>query len=183
LLLDIQNFFMQYSVPQFIDVQDKIIGPMTITQFLYILAGAGTLFVYWLLAPSIQVFLIPAVPTLGLFAALAFAKVNGRNFSAFLWSAIQYVLRPKIRLWRREFQVREVKTDLRSGKKETAAEEVIGKRVSTSRLRHLSQVLDNEHQAMLEMAEAEAAPAEKRDSRGQTAQDREKKLGELLGKR
>ncbi len=173
---------MQYSVPQFIDVQDKIIGPMTITQFLYILAGAGTLFVFWIISPSIQVFLIPAVPTLGLFAALAFAKVNGRQFSSFLKSAIHFVLRPKVRLWRREFEIRDVRTDLRSAKAPTPAETVVGKHVSDSRLRHLSIVLDNEHEAIEEMSEAEVAE-EKRDAMGMTAEEREKKLGELLGKK
>lgn len=173
---------MQYSVPQFIDVQDKIIGPLTGTQFLYILGGVGTLFVFWTISPSIQVFLIPAVPTLGLFAALAFAKINGRQFSAFLWSAIQYVIRPKIRLWRREFAVREVRTDLRSGSAAPKKEAIVGQRVTASRLRQLSHVLDNEEAAMEEMAEEETAE-EKRDASGMTAEEREKKLGELLGKR
>lgn len=173
---------MQYSVPQFIDVQDKIIGPLTITQFLYILGGAGTLFIYWILAPSIQVFLIPAVPTLALFAALAFAKVNGRQFSTFLGSAIKYVLRPKMRLWRRESVVREVKTDVHTAKKNEEKEVEVGKRVSPSRLRHLSLVLDNERAAIQEISESEATE-EKRDAAGLTAQEREKRLGELLGKR
>lgn len=173
---------MQYSVPQFIDVQDKIIGPLTVTQFLYILGGVGTLFIFWIIAPSIQIFLIPAVPTIGLFAALAFAKFNGRQFSAFLWSAIQYVIRPKIRWWRREFAVREVRTDLRSAKKAAPKEALVGKRVSVSHLRHLAHVLDNEQEAMSELAETEEV-AEPRDAEGLTAEEREKKLGELLGKR
>lgn len=173
---------MQYSVPQFIDVQDKIIGPLTVTQFLYIIGGVATLFVFWIISPSIQIFLIPAVPTIALFASLAFAKFNGRQFSAFLWSAIQYVLRPRIRLWRREFEVRDVRTDLRSTKTAAPKEAAVGQRVATSRLRQLSHILDNEHEAMVEMAEAEIVE-EKRDAEGRTAEEREKKLGELLGKR
>ncbi len=173
---------MQYSVPQFIDVQDKIIGPVTITQFLYILGGVGALFVFWIISPSIQVFLIPAIPTIALFAALAFAKFNGRQFSAFLWSAIQYVVRPRIRLWRREFEVREVRTDLRAAKPTPKAEAIVGQKVSTGRLRHLAIVLDNESEEMEELSEAEVVE-EKRDAEGLTAAEREKKLGELLGKR
>lgn len=173
---------MQYSVPQFIDVQDKIIGPLTVTQFLYILGGVAALFVLWIISPSIQVFLIPAVPTLGLFAALAFAKFNGRQFSSFLWSAIHYVVRPRVRLWRREFAVREVRTDLRAAKTAPKKEAAVGQKVSTSRLRNLAIVLDNESEKVEEMSEAEAAE-EKRDAEGRTAEEREKKLGELLGKK
>ena len=39
---------MQFNVPQFIDIEDKIIGPLTLKQFLFLVAGAGLLFVLWL---------------------------------------------------------------------------------------------------------------------------------------
>ena len=32
---------MMFSVPQFIDVEDKIIGPLTLKQFIYLAGGAG----------------------------------------------------------------------------------------------------------------------------------------------
>jgi hypothetical protein len=173
---------MQYSVPQFIDVQDKIIGPLTVRQFLYILGGVGALFVIWVVAPSIEVFLVPAIPVLGFFAALAFAKVNGRPFTVFLFSMVQYTIRPRVRLWRREFEVSDVRTDVHHRAPRKKATEVVGRHVSQSSLHQLAQLLDNEREALAKMAEEEKLE-EPRDAAGMTAEEREKRLQELLGRR
>jgi len=92
---------MQFNVPQFIEVEDKIIGPLTLKQFLYIGGGAGLLFMLWFflkLAP----FLIIAIPVVVICGALAFYKVNGRPFIAFLGSWIKYLRKPRLYLWRRK---------------------------------------------------------------------------------
>ena len=172
---------MQYSVPQFIDVQDKVIGPLTVKQFLYLLGGAGTLLILWTVAPSIEVFLIPAIPVLGLFAALAFFKVNGRPFTAFLMSAWQYLIRPRVLTWRREFQENTIKTDVKdeSKKKSVDKDPKIGQHVSESKLRQLSQVLDTEG---VRADSEEVVLEDERDTQGMTSDDRDKRVQELLGK-
>jgi hypothetical protein len=88
----------QFTVPQFIDVEDKIIGPITARQFVIFLAAAiiiaisykifdFTLFVTF----SIIVFLIAVV--------FGFVKINGRPFHFFLLNIIQTWRRPGIRVW------------------------------------------------------------------------------------
>jgi hypothetical protein len=178
---------MQYSVPQFIDVEDKVIGPLSIKQFLYILAGAGMLFVLWTIAPSIEVFLIPAVPVLGIFLALAFFKVNGRPFTNFLSAAMQYLIRPKVLIWRREFQEQTIKTDVRE-KQKRKEDKVpkVGQRVTESRLRQLSTVLDTDggvDQSVYEMSDSEEVSLDPKDTQGMTAEDRLRRVETLLGKR
>ena len=38
---------MQFSVPQFVEVEDKIIGPLTLKQFLVLLGGGFVVFVLY----------------------------------------------------------------------------------------------------------------------------------------
>ena len=92
---------MQFNVPQFIEVEDKIIGPFTLKQFLYIGGGAGLLFIIWFFL-KLGLFIAIAIPV-GLFCgALAFYKVNGRPFISFLGSLIKYLRKPKLYLWRKK---------------------------------------------------------------------------------
>jgi len=177
---------MQYSVPQFIDVEDKIIGPLTISQFLYILGAAGTLFALWSIAPSIEVFLIPAIPILGLFLALAFYKVNGRSFSTFLKAMLAYLIHHKVLIWRREYMLADVKTDVmeeKSGDQKTD-EPKIGQKITRSRLRKLSSVLDNEggvDQSVYGISDsAELDATEEANERSRD--ERESRVKEILGK-
>jgi len=46
---------MQYQVPQFIEVEDRIIGPLTLKQFLYLAFAGAILFVLWFLKLIIEV--------------------------------------------------------------------------------------------------------------------------------
>lgn len=92
---------MQFQVPQFIEVEDKIVGPLTFKQFVFIAGGLGMAYVFWRLLP-----LIAAAPLivgiLGFAAALAFFEVNGRPFLLSLEHAFYYILHPKLYLWNNE---------------------------------------------------------------------------------
>lgn len=91
----------QYQVPQFITVEDKVFGPFTVKQFLY-LAGGGLLVLgaYALLTP----FLFWPVAALigGLAGSLAFLKVNEQPFPKVLKNMIFYLLRPRLYVWKKE---------------------------------------------------------------------------------
>ncbi len=92
---------MKFDVPQFIEVEDKIIGPLTLKQFLYIGAGAGSLFLLWFFL-KLGLFIAVAIPVGLLCGALAFYKVNGRPFISFLGSLIKYLRKPRLYLWRKK---------------------------------------------------------------------------------
>jgi len=92
---------MRFNVPQFIDIEDKIFGPFSFKQFIYILGGAGASFIAYSYLPLfIAFFIIAGVGTLSL--ALAFKEVNGRPFSATLEAAFRYFFATKLYLWKKD---------------------------------------------------------------------------------
>ncbi|PIQ67093.1 MAG: hypothetical protein COV95_00585, partial [Candidatus Zambryskibacteria bacterium CG11_big_fil_rev_8_21_14_0_20_40_24] len=70
---------MRFQVPQYIEVEDKIFGPFTLKQFIYMAGGAGGAVAAFSLLPSFLAILI-AVPLVLLSAALTFVKINNRPF-------------------------------------------------------------------------------------------------------
>ncbi len=89
---------MQFQVPQFIEVEDKIFGPLTATQFIYLVGGGGFAVAMWLLLPLWAAILIGA-PVAGLGVALAFYKVNDRPLIQVIEAAFQYILKSKLYIW------------------------------------------------------------------------------------
>ena len=91
---------MRYEIPQFIDVEDKLFGPLTFKQFIYLLGGGALCYLFYNFLPfSIAVFCI--IPVGILSAALAFYKHNTRPFIEILQNFISYTLKPKSFLWKR----------------------------------------------------------------------------------
>jgi hypothetical protein len=91
---------MEYQVPQFIEVEDKIVGPFTLKQFIYI-AGAGGLCVAAFAYLPIVFAVLVSVPVASLAAALAFYKVNGKPFISVLEAGFNYYTGSKLFLWKR----------------------------------------------------------------------------------
>jgi len=92
---------MQFKVPQFVEIEDKIVGPLTLKQFLYIAGGGGILAVLWFYL-TLGAFLIVGIP-IGIFVlALAFYKINGRPFIYAIGSFIKYMAKPRLYLWKKD---------------------------------------------------------------------------------
>lgn len=85
----------QYQVPQFIDIEDRIIGPLTLKQFLYLAFGGAVLFVTWFIF-KFYIWIIIAFPVTAAALAFAFIKINDRPFVYFFLSFINYHLKPKL---------------------------------------------------------------------------------------
>ena len=109
----------QFIVPQFIDVEDKIFGPITIRQFLILLvAGMLVFFAYRFGDFSIFIFTLVVIGSLALI--FAFAKINGQNFHYFLLNIIQTLRRPSRRIWYKQYS----KKDLEYFRNQTIEEKV-----------------------------------------------------------
>lgn len=95
---------MRFKVPQFIEVEDKIFGPLTFKQFVYLTGGGGLAFVLWQTLPFFISILLIA-PVVALAVALAFYKPNNKPFVDMLESAFKYTLGNKLYLWKHKDQV------------------------------------------------------------------------------
>ena len=92
---------MEYQVPQFIEVEDKIVGPLTLKQFIYI-AGAGGLCIVFFAYTNIVVAFLLSAAVVAFAAALAFYKVNGKPFINVLEAGFNYYLGGKLFLWKHQ---------------------------------------------------------------------------------
>ncbi|MCA9357075.1 PrgI family protein [Candidatus Nomurabacteria bacterium] len=92
---------MRFEVPQFIDIEDKIFGPLTWRQFLYLGGGVGMAVVMFFTLP-LFLFIFLGIPLALLAGALAFYPVNNRPFSFFLEAIYNYIRGQRLYLWRQK---------------------------------------------------------------------------------
>ena len=95
---------MRFEVPQFIEIEDKIFGPFTWKQFVYLGGGIGLAVVLFFTTPFIITFIV-GIPLAILSAALAFYPVNNRPFSVLLESMWNYYKGSRMYYWRRNHDV------------------------------------------------------------------------------
>lgn len=89
----------QFVVPQFLDVEAKIIGPITARQFLILLAVLLIEFMIYSIFLNIILLIGLGVPVLGIGLVFAFAKVNGQPFHFIALNYVQTFRRPHLRVW------------------------------------------------------------------------------------
>lgn len=86
-------------VPQFLDVESKIIGPITARQFLIMLAVLLIEFVIYRIFLNLFFVLGLGTPVLGIGLLFAFAKVNGQPFHFIVLNVVQTFRKPNLRVW------------------------------------------------------------------------------------
>jgi len=130
----------QFTVPQFIDVEDKILGPITTRQFVIILSGSLILFIIF------KFFSLLYLLTVGGFVFInmilfAFFKVAGRPFHFFVLNFVQTLMKPSLRIWQNlsrsvvQHEVMEHKIETKRVKK---------RQYNSSRLAELSLIVDTQ---------------------------------------
>ena len=125
---------MKYQVPQFIEVEDKLFGPLTLKQFIYLVGAGGFLFLSIRILP-LFIALLVALPVVALGLALAFYNMNDKPFIFTLEAAFKYFISSKLYIWRKEPKEKKVVVE----KKET---QVYIPKLSSSKLSDLSWELD-----------------------------------------
>ncbi|MCC6290672.1 PrgI family protein [Candidatus Nomurabacteria bacterium] len=132
---------LNFQVPQFIEIEDKIFGPLTFRQFVYVAGGAGFSFMFWVYLPYHWLAVIFILPVFGLALALAFYKVNNRSFILVLEAVFRYLLTHKLYIWKHSDPT---KTSSVSGNNQKAdrPKALVMPKLSESRLKDLSWSLD-----------------------------------------
>ncbi|MDD5050580.1 MAG: PrgI family protein [Candidatus Pacebacteria bacterium] len=132
---------MQFQVPQFIEIEDKVFGPLTVKQFLYLAGGAGFSYLLYAFLPSyISYALILLV--VGFSLTLAFYKVNEKPFIFMVEAAFNYVFSKRLYIWKKQDKKIESKEEAVS-----VTPSIYVPKLSDSKLKDLSWSLDvNERQ-------------------------------------
>ena len=134
---------MRYEVPQFIEIEDKVVGPLTWKQFLYVAGGAGGCLAMWLSFPRfVALPLIALVGTLAL--SLAFFRYNKRPFINLMESWFYYTLGSKLYIWKKR-PAKATEPTLEEEAEAIINPQVYVPKMSDSKLKDLSWALDIDH--------------------------------------
>ncbi len=90
---------MQFQVPQFIETESKIIGPLSIRQFSFLAGGLVVIVTCYYLLQTWLWILISLI-TGSISVTLAFLRMNGRPALLVLFNALSYFWNPRLYLWR-----------------------------------------------------------------------------------
>lgn len=93
---------MQFQVPQFIEIEDKIFGPLTLKQFLYLAGGVGASIALFIYIPIKIIAILLIIPVAAFSLALTFYKINNKPFIDTVQSAFYYFLGGKLYLWKKQ---------------------------------------------------------------------------------
>lgn len=91
---------MEFPVPQFIDIEEKILGSLTLKQTLYLVGAAGVIFVLYFFVET-WLFVILSVIILLIAAAFSFIKIGGRTLGRFINSILIYAFVPHVFIWKK----------------------------------------------------------------------------------
>lgn len=127
---------MRFQIPQFIDVEDKIFGPFTLKQFIY-LAGGASASVVCVIFLGMFFGLLIASPIVILALALAFYKVNNRPFVFVMESAFRYFMKDKLYIWQKK---EEKESEEKTGDKKYSS--LVVPNLSQSKLKDMNWELD-----------------------------------------
>ncbi len=130
----------QFLVPQFIEVEPKIIGFITARQFIICLVGAGFLFLAYKLA-DFSLFILLGIIIVIITFLFAFIPINGRPFHYFLLNLIQTLKKPSLRVWYKEKE-KEKELKPKEEKKEIIRAVEPKRQLPPSRLSELSLIVD-----------------------------------------
>jgi hypothetical protein len=130
---------MQFKVPQKIDIEDKILGPLSMVQFVYAVVGGGAGYVSLSSLPS-PLNLIIAIPIFIFTFCVVFVKINGRAFGYFLRSLIIYLTSPKTRLWHKNEN--NVTVEIYQPKVAPTVDPYANKRYSREDIQKLANIID-----------------------------------------
>lgn len=130
---------MLINVPQYIDVEDKVAGPLTIKQLGWMIVMGITLLILWNVLPFAG-FVVIGFPIAVIFVSLAFFRPYGQPMGSFVAHGIMYFFKPKIYVWKRAPQ-----NIINIPQKNKAVEHFAPeKHLSEQSIKELAQLLDSE---------------------------------------
>ena len=88
-----------YKIPQDVEAEDKLIGPFSFRQFIYLIVAAIGILVAWVLGRIFVGLIIIPLPIIIAFLALALPLRKDQPMETYLAAVIRFYLKPRMRLW------------------------------------------------------------------------------------
>ena len=129
---------MQFKVPQFLDIEDKIFGPLTFSQGVFLGGGAGLCFILFKLL-GLLFGAIPILAVAGFSLALTFYRPNNKPLTNMIEASIKYAMQDKLYIWKRR-KVKSIKNSAEQKETEKTTENT--SRLTGSKLQDLAWSLD-----------------------------------------
>lgn len=130
----------QYKVPQDVETEDKILGPLSIKQFIYVIIALLWAFLMWrIFSFSILIAIVFAFPVTGFFLMLGFGQREGVPFEDFVVAFIKFLVVPRKRMWIKDDSKEVIVAD--APKKEDS-NTVQNKQVTPGQLKQLASIID-----------------------------------------
>lgn len=130
---------MLFNIPQFIDKEDKIVGPLTAKQLGWMFGAGGVMLLLWAILDT-SAFIIASVPVIAIFGALAFYRPNNQSLIAFLFSSVSFFFRPKMYIWKRVPEVVNIKKKIRKKIQPVSRDAKI---VNSDKIEEITRLLDS----------------------------------------
>lgn len=128
---------MQFNIPQFIDKEDKIVGPLTAKQLGWLFSGGAIMLILWAFLDT-SALIAAGIPIALIVGALAFYRPNNQPLIRFLLSSVRYFTRPKMYVWKRiPEQTRPIKKTIKNTAVSVEKRELSGKKIED-----ISKILD-----------------------------------------
>lgn len=133
---------MQSSVPQYIDIEDKIVGPFTWKHLGWLFAMSATLLMMYSFF-DFQLFLIAGIPSAVVFLAFAFYRPAGMPMTQFVFHGFFFLFRPKVSVWERPVKASNFVPVVTKHPDEAVIQsELESKRIDAEKLKALAGILD-----------------------------------------
>jgi hypothetical protein len=132
----------QVVVPQFLDVEDKVIGPITVRQFIELIIGGLLIFIFYRIFDT-SLFIVSGLTVLSITIIVAFARINGQSFHYFLLNFLATLRSPKLKVWKRTVSMDEIRNSLKKGKEiKVPVVKMARQPISSSKISELALIID-----------------------------------------
>lgn len=132
---------MMFNVPQFIDVEDKIAGPLTWRQILWMIGMAAVLMILYGIFDSATFFVL-AIPVVIVFALFAFYRPNGVTMIEFAMHGVLFLFQPKVAVWERPVARGPIASADSQNTEPVATEQTV-KKFDSSKVHQIAEILDH----------------------------------------
>jgi len=130
----------QYKVPQDVETEDKILGPLSIKQFIYVIIGLLWAFLMWrIFSTYVIVAVVLSIPVTGFFLLLGFGRREGVPFEDYVVASIRFLVVPRKRIWIKDDTKEHI---IKKSPNEAVKAKESKKEVSAGQLKQLATIID-----------------------------------------